>query len=203
MLGKRYVSEVRYHSPKDIGNINVEIRMMNNKLKILICYMLTCNLIHLRYESHYSTDLQRHCAPAKLLVCFFFFFGLSNGWKIPSTSWQPKSLTLCSWRVQWCSLTWSHSPGWYLEGCWDLHWSGPGCASWPPLSGSRTALAPRRTSARGPQQTTADRMDETQFIAGTTMTEKRCNAHNDYLVCRRLMVDREQSSDDDVAWDVR
>lgn len=71
---------------------------------------------------------------------------------------QPKSLTLCSWLVQRCPLTWSHSPGWYLEGCWDLRWSGPGCASWPPLSGSRTALAPRRTFARGPRWKTQSRI---------------------------------------------
>lgn len=36
----------------------------------------------------------------------------------------------------------------------------------------------------------------------TPIGEKHCNAHSDYLVCRRLMVDREQSSDDDVTWDV-
>lgn len=91
-------------------------------------------------------------------------------------------------------LTWSHSPGWYWGGYWGPRWFDPGCASWPPLSGSHTAHAPRRTYARGPGWSV------TQI---DWWIEMSAHLHiNTYLVCRWLMVDREQGSYDDVSRDM-
>lgn len=65
---------------------------------------------------------------------------------------------------------------------------------------SRTAPHFRSwTSMKDTRQNGLDGVHRTRATAG----EKHCNAHDDYLVCRRLVVDREQRSDDDVAWDVR